>query len=473
MKNRQLKISGKFFLYSLGLLLILLVICFSFFYNQLKNTVEITQRQQVSKLFASLIDTVQHETDENKIFEVTKQFSEENQSFDFAYISNDGDILFKTSKFDIDNIPHIFNETPIIKYGINTRFIERTGDNSKSVSRESLILTLKVANKGNIIISNTLRPQEVIKTMLPTMGKIFIVLLAICLLASFFFSKIITSPIKKIASDTKKMALLEEVAAPTKRVDEIGELSEDIYSMHLRLKQTIEDLQKEIALVKKMEENQRYFFSAVSHELKTPIASSMSLIEGILDGVIEKEDYSKQLDNLLSIQQHQATLVNELLMIVNMDNPDFIVQKESIHLASFFDIILENYRILIDEQMLKTDCSIDNALFIKSDKKLLSKIFSNLLLNAIQNTKVGEEIKVFSKMRGSSIELEIINTGTKIPHKILKDIANPFFSTDNVRTSSLGKSGLGLTIVQKALNIQGFNFRIENIDNGVCVTIIF
>ncbi|MFJ3387583.1 MULTISPECIES: ATP-binding protein [unclassified Lysinibacillus] len=473
MKNRQLKISGKFFLYSLGLLLILLVICFFFFYSQLKNTVEITQRQQVSRLFASLIDTVQYETDEIKIIEMTKQFSEENRSFDFAYISNDGDVFFKTPKFDIDNIPSIFNKTPIIKDGINTRFIERTGDNSKAVSRESLILTLKMADKGNIVISNTLRPQEVIKTMLPTMSKIFIVLLIICLLASFLFSKIITSPIKKIASDTKKMALLEEVEPPTKRVDEIGELSEDIYSMHLRLKQTIEDLQKEIALVKKMEENQRYFFSAVSHELKTPIASSMSLIEGIIDGVIEKEDYSKQLDNLLSIQQHQATLVNELLMIVNMDNPDFIVQKESIHLASFFDIVLEKYRILIDEQMLKAECAIDNALFIKSDKKLLSKIFSNLLLNAIQNTKAGEEIKVFSKIRGSSIELEIINTGTKIPHKILKDIANPFFSTDNVRTSSIGKSGLGLTIVQKALNIQGFDFRIENIDKGVCVTIIF
>ncbi|MDD1504969.1 HAMP domain-containing sensor histidine kinase [Lysinibacillus sp. CNPSo 3705] len=473
MKNRHLTISGKFFLYSLGLLLILLVICFFFFYSQLKNTVEITQRQQVSKLFASLIDTVQYETDEIKIIEMTKQFSEENRSFDFAYISNDGDILFKTPKFDSDNIPHIVNETPIIKDDINTRFIERTGDNSKTVSRESFILTLKMANKGNIVISNTLRPQEVIKTMLPTMSKIFIVLLVICLLASFFFSKIITSPIKKIASDTKKMALLEEVEPPTKRVDEIGELSEDIYSMHLRLKQTIEDLQKEIALVKKMEENQRYFFSAVSHELKTPIASSMSLIEGIIDGVIEKEDYSKQLDNLLSIQQHQATLVNELLMIVNMDNPDFIVQKESIHLASFFDTILEKYRILIDEQMLKVECSIDNALFIKSDKKLLSKIFSNLLLNAIQNTKAGEKITVFSKICGKSIELEIINTGTKIPHKILKDIANPFFSTDNVRTSSIGKSGLGLTIVQKALTIQGFDFRIENIDKGVCVTIIF
>ena len=105
---------------------------------------------------------------------MTKQFSEENRSFDFAYISIDGDILFKTPKFDIDNIPSIFNKTPIIKDDINTRFIERTGNNSKEVSRESLILTLKMADKGNIVISNTLRPQEVIKTMLPAMSKIFL-----------------------------------------------------------------------------------------------------------------------------------------------------------------------------------------------------------------------------------------------------------------------------------------------------------
>ena len=123
----------------------------------------------------------------------------------------------------------------------------------------------------------------------------------------------------------------------------------------------------------------------------------MSLIEGIIDGVIEKEDYSKQLDNLLSIQQHQATLVNELLMIVNMDNPDFIVQKESIHLASFFDTILENYRILIDEQMLKAECSIDNALFIKSDKSCCQKFSLIYCLMPFKTQKQVKKSKYFQK----------------------------------------------------------------------------
>ena len=60
------------------------------------------------------------------------------------------------------------------------------------------------------------------------------------------------------------MALLEEVEPPTKRVDEIGELSEDIYSMHLRLKQTIEDLQKEIALVKRWKKISGIFFCCIT-----------------------------------------------------------------------------------------------------------------------------------------------------------------------------------------------------------------
>jgi len=473
MKNRKLKISGKFFLYSLGLLLILLLVCFLFFYNQLKAAVAVTQRQQVENLFSSLTDTLQQEIDKDKIIEITKQFSKENKSLNFAYISNDGEILFKSSNFNINAIPPISADSPFEKNGIKTRFTENATNNLEEIDVLPFILTLRVVDSGRIVISNPLHAREIIRSMIPTISKMFISILIICLFASLLFSKIITSPIKRIANDTKKMALLEDVTIPFKREDELGELYKDIYSMHLRLKTTIEDLQNEVVAVKKMEENQRYFFSAVSHELKTPIASSMSLLEGILDDVIKTEDYTQNIQNLLTIQQNQATLVNELLMIVNMNTPDFVIQKESIHLASLFDMILEDYDILLTEQRLSSEIFIDNSLFIRADKKLLLKIFNNLLLNAIQNTNANEKIQIFSIVEKDLIKLQIINTGTTISDEILKNIANPFFSTDVVRTSGIGKSGLGLTIVKKALDIQGFDFKIENINNDVGITIIF
>ena len=473
MRNRKLKIFGKFFLYSLGLLAILLLVCFFFFYNQLKVAVAVTQRQQVENLFSSLTETLQQETNKDKIIEITRQFSKENKSLNFAYISNDGEILFKSSNFDINAVPQISADTPFERTGIKTRFTKNSNNNLDGIDVLPFVLTLRVVDTGRIVISNPLHAREIIHSMIPTISKMFIAIFIICLFASLLFSRIITSPIKQIANDTKKMALLEDVTIPFKREDELGELYKDIYSMHLRLKTTIEDLQNEIVLVKKMEENQRYFFSAASHELKTPIASSMSLLEGILDGVIKTEDYTQHIHNLLTIQQNQAALVNELLMIVNMNTPDFVIQKESIHLASLFDMLLEDYNILLAKRMLRLEIFIDNNLFVNADKNLLIKIFNNLLLNAIQNTNAHEKIIISSIVEKNLIKLQIINTKTTISDEILKNIANPFFSTDAVRTSGVGKSGLGLTIVKKALDIQGFNFKIENINNDVGVTITF
>ncbi|KPU44487.1 hypothetical protein OXPF_19810 [Oxobacter pfennigii] len=66
----------------------------------------------------------------------------------------------------------------------------------------------------------------------------------------------------------------EYVPSPVPRRDEIGQLAGDVYKMYKKLKLTIGQLEKEIEYEKEMEENQRYSFSAASHELKTPIAAT-------------------------------------------------------------------------------------------------------------------------------------------------------------------------------------------------------
>ena len=82
------------------------------------------------------------------------------------------------------------------------------------------------------------------------------------------------------------MACLESVPFPVARRDEVGQLAKDVHDMYEKLKQTISKLEAEILREKEMEENQRYFFSAASHELKTPIAASSALLEGMIAGIV-------------------------------------------------------------------------------------------------------------------------------------------------------------------------------------------
>ncbi|MEM5671208.1 HAMP domain-containing protein [Bacillus cereus] len=89
----------------------------------------------------------------------------------------------------------------------------------------------------------------------------FAIILTLCLVCAYVFARQITKPIKRLADDAGKMTRLEDVpqSLPIRR-DELGDLSRDIHSMYVKLKDTISQLENEILRVREMEEAQRYFF---------------------------------------------------------------------------------------------------------------------------------------------------------------------------------------------------------------------
>ena len=101
------------------------------------------------------------------------------------------------------------------------------------------------------------------------------------------------------------MACLEKVSLPVSRRDEVGQLSRDVHTMYEKLKYTISELQAEIKKEKEMEESQRYFFSAASHELKTPIAAASALLEGMIAGIGDYSNHPKYLRECLNMMGAQ------------------------------------------------------------------------------------------------------------------------------------------------------------------------
>jgi len=99
---------------------------------------------------------------------------------------------------------------------------------------------------------------------------------------------------------------------------------------------------------------------------------------------------------------------------------------------------------------------------------MFSKVLSNVLSNATQNSPTDAQIRIAAKYeRGGTVCLTIWNEGAKIPKNIISNIYEPFYRTDEARTAGEGRSGLGLTIVKKALDLMGIAFEIKNADGGV------
>ncbi|MCL2402274.1 MAG: hypothetical protein FWC90_06485, partial [Oscillospiraceae bacterium] len=288
-KRRFFGIFGKVFLYTMLILLFVIGGMFLLFSNQIQSTIALTQQQQFSETLMGFVEQTQGETTD-EIIALTEDFHRWNTSLELRLLSEDGEILFQTDGFanNISNIGIIEisggTEIPngtveIISGDTNDLPVQRF-----QIMRQSAFLPLE--NGLHLQVNGSLSGVSIYREILGGAAWVFGLITLVSLLAAFFFARRIAKPIQKVSADTHMMSLLLPVDPPKKRSDEIGQLSKDVYAMYSRLKSTVYQLETEIARVKQMEENQRYFFSAASHELKTPITAVGGIFEGMLNDVI-------------------------------------------------------------------------------------------------------------------------------------------------------------------------------------------
>lgn len=470
-KKRFSGIFGKVLLYTMLILLIVTGGMFAFFSNQIKAAVTLTQQKQATDDFLPLMTQLKGKTNE-EITEFARKFHEENRSFKFRFQNADGEILFQTEDFEM---PSDFEIPPDFDKKFNTlgKVITRkdniivngfaTGSTGGIPER---IVFLSAENGIKLSIITQFTSRTIYGEILAKAAWMFGLILVLSFLTAALFAWLIASPVRRIAADAQSMAQLCDVAPPLSRGDEIGQLAEDVYSMYVELKSTILKLETEMEHVKAIEEKQRYFFSAASHELKTPIAATSAILEGLLGDVIAPDEYPAYLRECMKLNKEQTRLVSEILDIVRLDD---INKREQavVNLRDCVNDVLPPIIPIIEAKGQQLTVEIGKDIPCTLDTGLFSKTLSNVILNAAQNSPENSEIRVWATEQVGSVRISVWNGNAHIPTEALSRLYEPFYRTDEARTAGSGRSGLGLTIVQKALQLQGFPFAIENADGGV------
>jgi len=224
-------------------------------------------------------------------------------------------------------------------------------------------------------------------------------------------------------------------------------------------------LENEIIRERTMEENQRLFFSAASHELKTPIAAARALVEGMIAGVGDYRDTRKYLLECLKTLDSQARLVSEILEIVKLSDKETAPVEVSLDLSELNNTVLAEYRPLAELKGLMIQGEFPHV-SVLADRSLLQRVFSNVMANAVQYTPEGATIMIASNEQ-ENLRLSILNTQVHINEEVISRLFEPFYRLDMARTRHDTQSGLGLAIVKKALDRMKFPFALENTPEGV------
>ncbi|HIR18738.1 MAG TPA: HAMP domain-containing protein [Candidatus Pelethomonas intestinigallinarum] len=310
---------------------------------------------------------------------------------------------------------------------------------------------------------------------------LLLALLAFSLLCAMIYSRYITRPVVRLSAIAGKMAELDfHWSCGETRRDEIGQLGRSLDEMARRLDGALTDLETanqalrgEVERERELDRQRMAFFSAASHELKTPVTILRGQLAGMLEGVGVYQDRDKYLLRSLQVTGRMENLIREMLAISRMETGSVAVRQEAVDLSALAAEQLRLDAELLEQRGQRLVSDLTPGISVTGDPSLLGKAVGNLLSNAALYSPDGAEVRVWCGLLEGSPALTVENTGAHIREEALPHLFEPFYREEGSRNRSTGGSGLGLYLVKVILDRHGAACTIENTAEGVRAVVRF
>ena len=200
---------------------------------------------------------------------------------------------------------------------------------------------------------------------------------------------------------------------------------------------------------------QKELSSAISHELRTPIARMRFALEMLseTDERTERERLWKMMDADLD---ELDSLIDSSLTYARFEREQPDLHLTPVELAPWLEEEVESVRILGRSLELSVDSSaLPPALHAELDRKSMPYAVKNLLRNAIKYAK--KRIVVSAEVSGDQVVLHVDDDGIGIPEEERERVFSAFTRLDRSRDRATGGYGLGLAIARLVLEQHGGN----------------
>lgn len=231
-----------------------------------------------------------------------------------------------------------------------------------------------------------------------------------------------------------------------------------------------------IFLVREIRRNEQQdtFLNAMTHELKTPIASLKLYLETLKTREVSEDKRREFYDVMLADSNRLLATVEQVLEASRTRE-----KKRQLNIAEIElnDLLAETIKIIqtrhnLDAAAIKLTESAEDVL-ISGDRAELQTVFINLLDNAVKYSQDNPKISVRVKNSGEKkVQVFIKDNGIGLDSAELKRIFRRFYRVSNLSTQEKKGTGLGLFIVQSILKKHGGKIRADSKGEGKGSTFI-
>jgi len=203
------------------------------------------------------------------------------------------------------------------------------------------------------------------------------------------------------------------------------------------------------------------FIANVSHELKTPLAvmgnyATMLQRPGVTEE--ERREYAKSISEAA---RKLAQLITNILKLNKLENQQIFPIPQEFDLGEQLCECLLVFEDAWEAKGLEIETDIENDVRVKSDPELLNLVWNNLISNAVKFTPEGGTIGLSLKTEGSSVIVQVRDTGCGMKPEIGMHIFEKFYQGDTSHATQ--GNGLGLALVKRVVDILSGEIGVQSI----------
>jgi signal transduction histidine kinase len=230
----------------------------------------------------------------------------------------------------------------------------------------------------------------------------------------------------------------------------------------------LRSLRHELALHRE----QQNFLAAVTHELRSPLASAKLYLETISMGRADPAKTDRYLQHATEDLDRLGGLVEDLLTARRMSTEGVKLDLENLDLAEVARTWVDRYQLHHDDARDRVELDAEGTAPTRADRAAMEQIIDNLVSNAVKYGGDQPQVRLAVNSDADGVCLEVRDHGPGLQGMQARDVLRPFVrgGEEDVRTHQ--GAGLGLYIVSEFVRAHGGELRLADANPGMSARVL-